>query len=100
MTGTTPVKISRFVAFEASGSAISQPGSDSGYSPDLERELARVGTDGGTVYLDRDALLDLAEWADCMIAPNAQSGNPSGARAMEGLRDRCAELAGPERGQT
>lgn len=90
---TAKIKISEFVGFEASGSDISNPDAKDGYQPALARELARVGTDGGTIELDAEGFRDLAEWADAMVAPNAQSGNPSGARAMATLCERCLEQA-------
>lgn len=91
---TAKIKITEFVAFEASGSDISNPKADSGYQPALVRELARaVRQDGCTVELDAEGFRDLAEWADAMVAPNAQGGNPSGARAMAVLSDRCLEQA-------
>jgi hypothetical protein len=84
---TKPIKITRFIAVEASGSEISDPTKDSGYNPSLAAELARIGTGGGTVYLAAPALDDLAEWLDAITPGHTQSGNHAGARA-------CAKTAG------
>jgi hypothetical protein len=92
---TARIKISAYVGFIASGSDISNPEADpaSGYDDGLVRELARVGTRGGTVTLTSAGLRDLAEFCDALAVAEAQGGNPSGARALDGLGSRCLALA-------
>lgn len=88
------VRISRFVAFEASGSEIVNERTDyGGYDRRLGSELARVGTRGGTIEVGRDGLLDLAEWCDALEIANSQSENYSGARALANLAEKCRALA-------
>jgi hypothetical protein len=79
------VRVSRYIAGEASGSSISDPAVESGYSPLLERELARVCPGGGTIVLDREAAGDFAEWCGDLAEAVAQGGNPSGANALRKL---------------
>jgi hypothetical protein len=87
------VKISRFIAFLASGSDISRPGSDSGYDEGLAIELDRIGTKGGVVDLTPLGLRDLAEWLDAIGMALGYDGNTSGARACAKLAEVCRDLA-------
>lgn len=95
MTATTALRISPYIAFEASGSDISNPNPEreSGYSKLLAHELDRVGTRGGTIHIDAEALLDLAEWLDAIQIGNSDSGNTSGARSCERLAAKARALA-------
>lgn len=79
------VRVSRYIAGEASGSTISDPGSGSGYSELLERALARVVPGGGTIILDREAADDFAEWCGDLAGAVVQGGNPAGGRALAKL---------------
>jgi hypothetical protein len=87
-----PFKITRFIAGEASGSDISNPNVDSGYSPQLVGELHRVGSGGGTVYLTALSLEDLAEWLDAMTIGNSEGGGLDGGPNYAGARS-CARTA-------
>lgn len=92
---TVSFKISPFIAFEASGSDISNPDAiNSGYDLNLAHELARH-PNGGTLHLTREGLLDLAEWLDCMESANggAGAGNFSGARSCATHAERARDLA-------
>jgi hypothetical protein len=86
---TRAVKITPYQAHIANGSDISNPKADSGYQPALTRELARVGTKGGTIHLDAEGLRDLAEFCDALSNAEGQGGNPSGARSLASLAARC-----------
>lgn len=88
---TAGFKITRFIASEAEGSDISSPGSGSGYSELLERELARLGTRGGTLQLDAEALRDLAEFLDTMVYANEDY--PSRAASCRLHAERALALA-------
>lgn len=90
---TARLKISSYIAGEASGSGISDPDANSGYQPALVAELARVGAHGGTINIDADGLRDLAEWCDALSAATSQGGNPSGARSLSNMGERCLALA-------
>jgi hypothetical protein len=83
---TKPFKITRFIAVEASGSDISNPNTDSGYSPLLAGELHRVGSGGGTVYLTAPALEDLAEWLDAITIGLSEGGGLNGGPNYAGTR--------------
>lgn len=92
---TKSLRISPFIAFEASGSELTQnptPGA-SGYTVLLESELRRVGLRGGTLHLDADSLEDLAEFLDAIAIGNSDSGNHSGARSCATHAERARTLA-------
>jgi len=89
---TRPLKITRFIAGEASGSEISDPTKDSGYSPHLAEELHRVGSSGGTVRLTALDLDDLAEWLDAMAIGNSEGGGMDGGPNYAGARS-CVKTA-------
>ena len=90
---TAKIKLTSYQAFIASGSTISDPTTDSGYQPALVRELARIVPGGGTVTLDAEGFRDLAEFANDLAGAEAQSPNPSGARSLYGLAEKCSTLA-------
>lgn len=90
---TKPVKITRFIAFLASGSEISDPTKDSGYSPHLASELARIGTGGGTVRLTAHDLDDLSEWLTAMYHAERQGGSPAGVRSINLLVEKAGLYA-------
>lgn len=90
---TASLKISKFIAFEASGSDISRPGSGSGYDEALAVELARIGTNGGTIHVTRVGALDLAEWLGTMAMANGQCENYSGSRACSNLAAKARDIA-------
>lgn len=90
---TTRLRISDYVAGEASGSGISDPRANSGYQPALVAELARICPYGGTITVDAQGLRDLAEWADCLSGAARQGGNPSGGRSLTNLATKAERLA-------
>lgn len=90
---TASIKISDYVAFEMSGSAISDPDSGSGYDPLIGREYVRCGG-RGTYRLTKAALTDLAEFCDALSISATQGGNPSGGRALTNLAEKALGLAG------
>lgn len=97
---TAAVKVSRFVAGVMSGSDIAVPESGSGYDPLIGHEYRRTGGhNGGTYRLTAPALRDLAEFCDCLAIPEEQgggmngTGNPSGARALRSLAEKCLKLS-------
>lgn len=90
---TVSIKISPFIAGEAEGSSISDPGADSGYDEHLGNELHRVGNRGGMVHLTRQGLLDLAEWLDAMYIANQQSDNQPGATSCSKLAEKARNAA-------
>lgn len=98
---TKPIKITKFIALEASGVGISDPTADSGYNRHLVSELHRIGANGGTVYLSANGLDDLAEWLDTMEVANGSSGagNFAGARACAKLAEKARRYAGLLRGE-
>lgn len=87
------IKISRFVADEASGSGISDPAANSGYDADLVREMHRIGSAGGTINVSPTGARDLAEWLECIIPPLRDERNYSGMRSVGTLADKCLRLA-------
>jgi hypothetical protein len=86
---TKPIKITRFIAVLASGSEISDPTKDSGYSRHLATELARIGTGGGTARLSAHDLDDLHEWLIAMYHGERQGGSPAGVRAINLLMEKA-----------
>jgi hypothetical protein len=89
MTATAKIKLSPYHGFICPGSEISNPDVDSGYQPALVREIARVGTKGGTITADAEGLRDLAEFAEALANAESQGENHSGARSLGRLAERC-----------
>lgn len=95
-TRKAKIRISKYIGFEASSSAISEPNVDvyeGGYDRALVAEMHRVGTGGGMIEVDANGLRDLAEWLDAMENSAGQGGNPSGARACRRLAEKALDLA-------
>jgi hypothetical protein len=92
---TRPFKITKFIAFEASGSDISNPRATDGYARHLAAELARVGAHGGTAHLTAIDLDDFAEWLDVMASANGSAGsrNYSGAASCARTAEKARAYA-------
>lgn len=84
-----PIRITPFIAVAASGSEISDPTKDSGYSRHLAEELHRLGSRGGTARLDAEGLDDLAEWLDAIYIGEVEGGSPAGAGSVNKMREKA-----------
>jgi hypothetical protein len=84
------IKLTEYQMFTASDSGISNPTADSGYQTELVKEMHRVcHVAGNTVELDAQGFEDLGEWANDLSGAVAQEPNPSGARSLAKLSERC-----------
>jgi hypothetical protein len=84
-----PIRITPFIAVAASGSEISDPTKNSGYSRHLAEELHRLGSRGGTARLDAEGLDDLAEWLDAIYIGEVEGGSPAGAGSVNKMREKA-----------